>query len=207
VATANTIKETAARAGDGRQLVRIKWMHAVCGYPVKSTWLKAIAAGNFIGWPLLTVQNVKKYYPETTKTPKGHLNQTRKNVRSTKEMEIPDASSLKGKKVRDVGIHVYNVRETIFSDQTGKYPKQSQRGNKYIMVMVEINSNAILVEPMKSRRDEEMIRAYDALLARLRQAGSRPRKHVLDNEVSDNMKHHIQVTCKLEMELVPPGCH
>ena len=31
----------------------IKWMHAVCGYPVKSTWLKAIKAGNFVGWPLL----------------------------------------------------------------------------------------------------------------------------------------------------------
>jgi hypothetical protein len=32
-------------------------------------WLKAIAAGNFIGWPLLNVRNVKKYYPETTETP------------------------------------------------------------------------------------------------------------------------------------------
>ena len=185
----------------------IKWMHAVCGYPVKSTWIKAIAAGNFIGWPLLTVQNVKKYYPETTETPKGHLNQTRKNVRSTKILETSDATTLKGKKARDVGIHVYNVRETIFSDQTGKYPSRSQRGYKYIMVMVEIDSNAILVEPMKSRKDEEMIRAYDSLLARLRQAGSSPRKHVLDNEVSDHMKHHIQVTCKLDMELVPPGCH
>ena len=185
----------------------IKWMHAVCGYPVKSTWLKAIAAGNFIGWPLLNVQNVKKYYPETTETPKGHLNQTRKNVRSTKEFETSDGTTLKGKKLRDIGIHVYNVRETIFLDQTGKFPKRSQRGYKYIMVMVEIDSNAILVEPMKSRKDEEMIRAYDALLARLRQAGSTPRKHVLDNEVSDDMKQHIQVTCKLVMELVPPGCH
>ena len=73
--------------------------------------------------------------------------------------------------------------------------------------MVEIDSNAILVEPMKSRNDEEMVRAYDSLLARLRQTGSMPCKHVLDNEVSDQMKHHIQVTCKLEMELVPPGCH
>eukprot|EP00804_Cyclotella_cryptica_P005285 CCRYP_015797-RA/>CCRYP_015797-RA protein AED:0.44 eAED:0.44 QI:0/-1/0/1/-1/1/1/0/406 len=45
----------------------IKWMHAVCGYPVKSTWLKAVKAGNFIGWPLLTEKNVRKYYPETTK--------------------------------------------------------------------------------------------------------------------------------------------
>ena len=135
----------------------IKWMHAVCGYPVKSTWLKAIAAGNFIGWPLINVQNVKKYYPETTETPKGHLYQTCKNVRSTNVLETSDATTLKGKKAQDKGIHVYNVRETIFSDQIGKFPKQSQRGYKFIMVMVEIDSNAILVEPMKSRKDEEMI--------------------------------------------------
>ncbi len=185
----------------------IKWMHAVCRYPVKSTWLKAIAEGNFIGWPLLNVQNVKKYYPETTETPKVHMNQTRKNVRLTKVFETSNGTPLKGKKFRDIGIHVYNVRETIFLDQTGKFPKRSQRGYKYIMVMVKIDSNAILVEPMKSRKDEEMIQAYDALLARLRQAGSTPQKHVLDNEVSDNMKHHIQVTCKLIMELVPPECH
>ena len=73
--------------------------------------------------------------------------------------------------------------------------------------MVKIDSNAILVEPMESRKDEQMIRAYNALLAWLRQAGSTPRKHVLDNKVSDNMKHHIQVTWKHEMELVPPGCY
>ena len=48
----------------------IKRMHAVCGYPVKSTWLKAVKAGNFVGWPMLTAQNVSKYYPETNETPK-----------------------------------------------------------------------------------------------------------------------------------------
>ena len=67
----------------------IKWMHAVCGYPVKSTWLKAIKAGNYVGWPMLTERNVQKYYPETTETAKGHLNQTRKNVRSTKAKPMP----------------------------------------------------------------------------------------------------------------------
>ena len=36
------------------------------------------------------------------------------------------------------------------------------------MVMMEINSNTILVEPMKSRKDEEVIRAYSALLLRLK---------------------------------------
>ena len=27
----------------------IKWMHTVCGYPVKTTWVKAVKAGNFVG--------------------------------------------------------------------------------------------------------------------------------------------------------------
>jgi hypothetical protein len=49
----------------------IKWMHAVCGYPVKLTWLKAIKAGNYIGWPMLTERNVQKYYPETPKPQRG----------------------------------------------------------------------------------------------------------------------------------------
>ena len=182
-------------------------MHAVCGYPVKSTWMKAVAAGNYIGWPLLTVRNVNKYYPETNETSMGHLNQTRRNVRSTRPLEMSNTTTLRGKKMRDVYMSVYNTRETIFSDQTGQFPTRSQRGNKYIMVMVEIDSNAILVEPMTSRKDAEMIRAYDALITRLRRAGSAPIKHVLDNEISDNMKAHIRDTCKMQIELVPPGCH
>ncbi len=75
------------------------------------------------------------------------------------------------------------------------------------MVLVKINSNAILVERMKSRKDAEMIWAYNALLLRLKRAGIIPKKHVLDNKVSENMKNHICNTCKMNMELVPPGCH
>ncbi len=73
--------------------------------------------------------------------------------------------------------------------------------------MVEIVSIAILVEPMKSCKDEEMIRTYNALLLQLKQAGIVPKKHVLDNKVSENTKNHIHDTCKFDMELVPPGCH
>ena len=189
----------------------IKWMHANCGYPVKSTWLKAVKAGNFIGWPLLIEKNVKKYYPETTETAKGHLNQTRQNVRSTKTKhpmeEYIHRQQLAGQKVQDIFIQTHEVRKTIFLDQTGKFPTRSQRGNKYVMVMVEIDSNAILVEPMKSRQDKEMIRAYDALVQRLQQAGIQPKKHVLDNKISNNMKAHIDRKYKFLIKLVPPGCH
>jgi hypothetical protein len=67
----------------------IKWMHAICGYPIKSTWLKAIKAGNYVGWPMLNERNIQKYYPKTVETPKGNLNQTRKNMQSTKEKSAP----------------------------------------------------------------------------------------------------------------------
>ena len=185
-------------------------MHAVCGYPVKSTWCKAAKAGNFVGWPLLTEKNINKYYPETDETPKGHMNQQRKNVRSTKTpFEVcKGAAALRGKKMKDIFVSTYDTRDTSFSDQTSKFPKQSKLGHNYIMVLVEIDSNAMLVEPMKSRKDAEMIRAYDVLVKRLQQAIIHPRKHVLDNKISENMKHHIKTNYNFEMvEMVPPGCH
>jgi hypothetical protein len=184
-------------------------MHAVCGYPVKTTWSKAAKAGNFLGWPLLTEKNINKYYPETDETPKGHMNQQRKNVRSTKTPfeTCNAAAALRGKKMKDIFVKTYDTRETSFSDQTGQFPKQSKRGHKYIMVLVEIDSNAILVEPIKSRKDAEMIRAYDVLVQRLQQANIHPRKHILDNEISENMKQHIKEKYKFDLEMVPPGCH
>ena len=93
-------------------------MHAVCGYPVKSTWIKSIKAGNFTGWPMINKRNLEKYYPETTETPKGHLNQTRKNVRSTKlkarPFEKKEAATLRGKKVWEVYTKVYDFCNTVF---------------------------------------------------------------------------------------------
>eukprot|EP00984_Skeletonema_dohrnii_P011431 scaffold4568_cov78-Skeletonema_dohrnii-CCMP3373.AAC.1 len=193
----------------------IKWLHASCGFPAKRTWIKAIKKGNFASWPLLSAKRVEKYFPETKETPKGHLNQARRNVRSTKiatkamaqPFEPTDTQQLRGKQGKEVLTRIDDTRETIFSDQTGAFPKRSQRGNKYVMVMVHIDSNAILLEPMKSKKDAEMQRAYNALLLRLKRAGIVPKKHIMDNEVSDAMKNMIRDDHRLILELVPPGCH
>ncbi len=120
---------------------------------------------------MLTEKNVSKYYPESDKTLKGHMNQARKNVWSTKvkqaPLELAEYPKMRGKKVQDIYISTYKVCKTTFSDQTGQFPTRSQSGNKFIMIMVEIDSSAILVKPMKSRKDVEMIRAYNALLLHL----------------------------------------
>ena len=54
--------------------------------------------------------------------------------------------------------------------------------------MVEIDSNAILVDPIKNRTGAELTRAYHAMMLRLKQAGIITQKHILDNEVSTAMK-------------------
>ncbi|KAL7486747.1 hypothetical protein ACHAW6_012336 [Cyclotella cf. meneghiniana] len=189
----------------------IEWMHAMCGYPGKSTWAKAAQAGNLIGWLLLTAKNIQKYYPDTTETPKGHLNQTRTNVRSTKPKPVPleafHSPHLKGRKVRDVFTKVYNVCDTVFTNQTGKFSQHSQSGNFYVMVLVEIDSSAILVEPIKNRSDSKLTHAYSLLMPCLCKAGITPCRHVLDNEISNAMKTLITDTYKMTYKLVPLGCY
>ena len=169
-------------------------MHAACGYPVKSTWLTAIRKENYVGWPLLSVENMHKYYSETDETPMGHLDQSRANVRSTKPKRVPlpeatneDLAQLIGKKEQDVYITIvdtWTMKHKIYSDQTGQFPTRLRRRNRYIMVMVEIDSNYTLFEPMKNRTDAVMINAYRALLKRLKRAGVTTTKHVFDNECS-----------------------
>jgi hypothetical protein len=107
----------------------IKWMHAVCGHPVKTRWVKAAKTGNFVGWPLLTVKNINKYYPEMDETLKGHMNQQCKNVRSTKKPfeECNAAAALHLKKVKDIYARTYNTNKMTFSDQTSQFPMQSKR--------------------------------------------------------------------------------
>jgi len=107
---------------------------------------------------------------------------------------------MQGKKVRNDYIKVYDTRETTFLDKTGQFPTRFKSGNKYIMVMVEVDSNAILVEPLKSCKDAELIRGYKALLLRLQQAGIVSQKHVMDNTISKAMKEHIQDECKVKLE-------
>ena len=68
----------------------VRYLHATAGFPVKSTWLGAIKAGNYSSWPGLTYANASKYCPLSVGSVKGHLTQYRQGVRSTKPKPGPD---------------------------------------------------------------------------------------------------------------------
>ena len=79
----------------------------------------------------------------------------------------------------------------IYTDQTGRFPVRSFRGMQYIMVLYEVDSNAILVQEMRNRTSGEMVSAYNTLAAQLKLAGFEPKLHLLDNECSQEYKEAI----------------
>ena len=139
----------------------IRYLHAAAGFPTKPTWLAAIKNKQFASWPGLTIKAVTKHYPESEETMKGHERKGRSGLRSTKPSESPPEPQLKIDKTHptpipkghDVFIKVVTMEEernaTIFSNQTGQFPKTLSRGNQYIMVLAHPDSNGILQEPMK----------------------------------------------------------
>jgi hypothetical protein len=94
----------------------------------------------------------------------------------------------------------------IYTDGTGRFPKQSRTGMNYIMVLAENDSDAILVEAMRNRSAGEMVRAYSVLIKRLHAFGIFPTKQVLDNEISQEYKDAI-ASFNIAYELVPPHNH
>ena len=192
-------------------LAAVRFLHAAAGFPTQATWIAAIKAGNFVTWPGLTAEAVNKHFPESDETLKGHMKMQRMNVRSTKkkakpEMTNEDVPTAPNPKKNDVYISVFNAHDTVYTDQTGGFPVTSSRGNKYIMVMCEVDGNYIDAEPMKSRTSESMVNTYLSLWKRLTSSKViTPKLHILDNEAPEALKEAIKSNCK--MQLVPPDTH
>jgi len=193
----------------------IRYLHAAAGFPTKPTWLAAIKNKHYASWPGLTTKAVAKYYPESEETMKGHGRKGRSGLRSTKTTEQPldphRKNNVKSQapipKEYDVFIAINEEgNATIHSDQTGRFPKKSSRGNQYIMVLAHPDSNGILQESMKNCTSGQMIRAYQKLIDRLKNAGITPKRHILDNECSADFKQTIRDN-NMTYQLVPPHDH
>ena len=62
----------------------VAFLHAAAFSPSTTTWRNAIKKGFSQSWPGLTTKVVIKYLPKSSSTAMGHMDQTRKHVRSTK---------------------------------------------------------------------------------------------------------------------------
>jgi hypothetical protein len=91
------------------------------------------------------------------------MKRQRQGVQSARVQEETELNLPAIPKAKDVYIKVYNTTETMHSDQTGRFPATSSRGNQYVIVLVEVNGNFIDAEPMKNRSEGAKIKSYIAL--------------------------------------------
>ena len=61
----------------------VRYYHAAAGFPTKPTWLAAIKNNQFASWTGLTHDGVRKHFPESEETWKGHGKKVKSGLRST----------------------------------------------------------------------------------------------------------------------------
>jgi hypothetical protein len=173
----------------------INYLHAACFSPVKSTWITAIKNRNFSSWPLLTEHAVEKHLSKSTSSTKGHLNQQRQNE--------PDLDH--GIKTQFVYAATIDSGQ-IYTDQTGIFPVVSSKGNKYIMILYDYDSNAILAQPIKDRTATELLKAFQIMEQEFVARGLKPKLMTLDNEASKLLNTYLHQQ-DITFQLVPPYSH
>ena len=192
----------------------ICYYHAAAGFPTQRTWIKAIANGHYQTWVGLTEAAVRRSFPESRETMKGHGRKIKMNLRSTKTLvkeEGETAVALAKDSQTSACYHaIYNLQDEMdrkmYTDQTGKFPVTSYKGKQYVMALHETSSNAILVEGLTNRTSREMVATYKSLVDRLHDSKIESKMHILDNEISQEFKNAIEAN-QMTFQLVPPNDH
>ena len=117
----------------------------------------------------------------------------KQNTRCTKKKKKPITVKLEGDKITpsrsktifDIYVSIDDAPETMYTNQTNAFSMRSMKGNRYVMILYEIDNNFILSEAMKNRTSGETIQSYQVFIKRLKTAGIKTKKNVLYNECSE----------------------
>jgi hypothetical protein len=134
-------------------------------------------------------------------------------VRSTKakktpkmQEETPEYEPHITERTNVVYAAIHDIEGHTYTDLTGRFPKTSSRGYKYILVLYDYDGNSIQAEPMKNRSDAEAIRAYSRIYDKLTSKGLKPKFQKIDNEASTALKQFLH-SKDIQFQLVPPRVH
>lgn len=131
-------------------------------------------------------------------TAKGHPKLQQQHVQSTKYK--PPRSNK-----HSISTHLIEVKNQVSVDITGRYTiTSSRRGNKYILIMIDWDSNYIkLIVSLKSRNAESYVTAYQEGYNWFLKHGFQSEVLKIDNEISDTLIQASE-TDKLQYQLASP---
>jgi hypothetical protein len=182
----------------------IDFLHRACFSPPISTWVQAIEKNFPTTWPGLSAEAIRKFQ-KALATAKGHLKASPKNLGSISKFP-PTIATINAPTVRTtspstpeptvrthlVYAKVVTITGQLFSDQTGRFLVTSSKGNKYVMVVYDYDSAAILAEPIKNRTEIELLRAYSRMHQYLTDRGLKSQLQKLNNECSAALKQFMR---------------
>ena len=132
--------------------------HATLGSPVPSTLLRAIRCGHLTTFPDLTTNLISKHLPASVATALGHQDQETKHLSSTDKLPVvlsppaqSDVSSVLdddlapplASRTHQLCAMLFSRAEELikpYSDQTGKFPVPSSRGNRHYILFFTIKT-------------------------------------------------------------------
>ena len=94
----------------------------------------------------------------------------------------------------------------LYSEQTGRSPITSNRGNCYVVIFYVVVGNYIKAYPIKSHHLSQLLKAYNDVYAFLRVQEYLPQLHNMDNETSKDVENFIEEQ-KSKVQYTPSDIH
>ena len=119
----------------------------------------------------------------------GHLTQVLQNLQSSKHfsptilqdfLPAPETPKVHSRNVMSIFIPS-SAKELSYCNITRSIPFKSSRGNQYVYVLCDYDSNTILVEPMKTRQAQKIATTWTKLYKRLYKHGHKISHFILDS--------------------------
>ena len=168
--------------------------------PRPSTMRFAIRNNFLTTWPGLTIKLLSKHLPHSEASAKGHMDQEQKNLQSTSspttdlhDEELSPLQVSDNIKTDDMlcSMEAMSSISKSYSDQTGKFPIKSSRGNEYLFILYHFDTNSIHAVAIKDRRGASIRDAWVSIFDTLKIHGEAPNLHILDNECSEDIKNPL----------------
>ena len=200
---------------------RIAFLHACAGSPAISSFCTALDAGYYTTWPDLTLARVRQHLKEPpTATVQGHLDQQRRNLRSTKKKpKATKAQALPGTDKAPGEIQPENSLQPHLCGMPAHQRTYLLRPARTIpcridewtpvldgRLVYDYDSNAILAELMTSRTGPALLAAYKCIHQALTSRGLQPKLQQLDKEASSTLKQYM-LDEGVDFQFTPAGIH
>ena len=193
---------------------RVDFLSRTFGNPADSYLHTAATAGHLKSVPNVTAEHIREYAPNNIETAKGHLDQARQGIWSTKRSKRELKQLRKGNKGRALIVHTFNENSqgtTLHADLTGPYPTISHKGNKKVMVGYCEHGNFIKSVAVKGDSSDQLIRGYNTLISffngKLASKGVISEVVRLDNQTSGHLETFMKKVAKTKFTYVAPGNH